>query len=191
MNFPRIAACSLLIFSVCSFLNAEEVNILEEGNFETTKNGMPSGFIWAGFAGDPTVTPNRFALVTEDSQVVRITVPPGTQKEIGVVRRVEPIPLPKDWTALRVSVKLRVRDYVQGSLGWNGVKVFVVFYDSNGAPFGSEVPAITVKEVVAEWTPYEEEVAIPPGAAAFVLTVGLHSSAGEVDIDDLVIVPIK
>ncbi len=154
-------------------------------------SGQPEGFVWAGFAGDPSITPNKFALVTEDSQFVRITVPPATEKEVALVKIKEPIPAPKEWVALNVSVKLRVRDYVPGSEGWHGVKVFVQFLDAAGESVGAEVPAITVKENVDEWTDFEKEVQIPSGTESFTMTVGFLGAAGEVDIDDLSVVPVK
>lgn len=191
MKIPLLFAPIILIATVCLPLCAADVNILEEGDFEATEKGMPAGFDYAGFAGDPSITPNRFALVTEESQFVRITVPSGTGKEVANIKLREPIPAPKDWVTLNISVKLRVRDYLQGAEGWHGVKVFVQFFDSEGAPIGSEVPAISIKENVEQWTKFEKEIEIPPGTESFTLSAGMLGSSGEVDIDDLLVVPVK
>jgi len=190
MKIPLI--CSLvLITTVCTPLCAEDVNILEEGDFETTENGMPAGFIWQGFAGDASVTPNRFALVTEDSQFVRMTVPPDTGKQVASVKVAEPIPASKEWVALHISLKLRLRDYVQGGEPWHGVKVFVEFLDAEGKLLGVMVPAISLKEDTADWTSFDKEVEIPAGTESFTLSAGIIGSSGEVDIDDLAIVPVQ
>ncbi len=156
-----------------------------------TKDGMPAGFNWGGFAGDSSVTPNRFALVTEDSQFVRISVPPDTGKELATVFLREGIPAPTDWVALKISVKLRLRDYVQGVEPWQGVKVFVQFLDAQQQPLGGEVSAISLKEDTADWSSFNTEVQIPPGTESFTLSAGIFGSSGEVDIDDLAIFPVK
>lgn len=191
MISPRTFIALSLSVSFSVQLFAQEVNLLDEGGFENTTQGMPAGFEWSGFAGDPSITPNRFSLTTEDSQFVRITVPSATGKEVANVKLKESIPAPKDWVALNVSVRLRVRDYLQGAEQWNGVKVFVQFFDANGTMIGSEVPAVSVKEEVSEWTDFEKEIAIPPGTETFGLTAGFVGSSGEVDIDDLSVVPVK
>lgn len=193
MNFPRIAfAFSVLSASVLASAIAEEVNILDEGDFESQQGGMPAGFDWTGYAGDSSVTPNRFELVTEDgSQFVRLTVPPGTGKESAAVQVKESIPLPSDWTGLKVSVKLRVKEYVQGEESWNGVKVMAMFYDSNGEEIGSDLPLVSIKEDIFDWTTLEKEIQIPPGAETFKINAGFMGSSGIGDFDDLTVVPIK
>lgn len=191
MIIPHPLVVLFVAVGFSTSLMAKDGNILEEGNFESVSGGQPGGFFWGGFAGDPSITPNRFSLVTEDSQFVRIKVPSATGKEVAVVKLKEAIPAPKDWTALNISVMLRVRDYLQGGEAWHGVKVFVQFLDAEGNTIGSEVPAISVKENVAEWTDYQKEVAIPSGTESFTLTVGFLGSSGEVDVDDLSVVPIK
>lgn len=193
MNLSRTLCVFFILFtSVLSPLFAEDVNVLEEGDFESQRGGIPAGFDWAGFAGDPSVTPNKFELITEgDSQFVRLTVPPATSKEVAAVQVKEPIPLPTDWTGLKVSAKLRVKDYVQGAEGWNGVKVMVMFFDSNGETIGSEVPVISLKEDAPDWVKLEKEIQIPPGAQSFKINAGFIGSAGIADIDDLSVVPVK
>jgi hypothetical protein len=191
MNLPRWLCCAACVVVFPQALPATEVNILDEGGFETAAQGMPAGFVWAGFAGDPSITPNRFSMVTEDSQFVRIMVPSATEKEVANIKLKDPIPAPREWTALAISVALRVRDYLQGMEPWHGVKVFVQFSDAEGNIIGSEVPAITVKENVDSWTNFQKEITIPPGTASFTLTAGFFGSSGEVDIDDLAVVPVK
>lgn len=193
MNPSRaLCALSIVVTSVLSPVFAEDVNILEEGDFESQRGGIPAGFDWTGFAGDPSVTPNKFELITEDgSQFVRLTVPPATSKEVAAVQVKDSIPLPADWTGLKVSAKLRVKDYVQGAEGWNGVKVMTMFFDSNGAKIGSDVPVISIKEDAPEWMRIEKEIQIPPGAQSFKINAGFLGSSGIADIDDLSVVPVK
>lgn len=190
---PLVLRVFLPLFTIAASarLCAEEVNILEEGSFEQMAQGMPAGFSWGGFAGDPSITPNRFSLVTEESQFVRINVPSATGKEVANVKLKEPIPAPKDWVALEISVRLRVSDYLQGGEAWNGVKVFVQFFDAEGDIIGAEVPAVSVKENLLEWTEFKKELAIPSGTETFGLSAGFLGSSGEVDIDDLSVVPVK
>ncbi len=185
------AVLLILTLSAIAQLRAEDVNILEEGSFEQMAQGTPAGFTWSGFAGAPSVTPNSFSVVTEDSQFVRINVPPATGKEVANVKLKEAIPAPKEWVALEIIVRLRVRDYFQGGEAWNGVKVFVQFFDADGNMIGAEVPAVSVKENLSEWTEFRKELTIPPGTETFGITAGFLGSSGEVDIDDLSVVPVK
>lgn len=191
MNLPRLLCLAACVAIFPRALPAAEVNILDEGGFETAAQGMPAGFIWAGFAGDPSITPNKFSLVTEDSQFVRITVPSATEKEVAYIKLKDSIPAPRDWTALDISVRLRVREYLQGVEPWHGVKVFVQFLDAQGNTIGSEVPAISVKENVDSWMTFQKEITIPSGTESFALTAGFVGSSGEVDIDDLSVIPVK
>lgn len=191
MNLTSLLCLAVCVASFPAALIAAEVNILDEGAFEASAQGMPAGFVWAGFAGDPSITPNRFSLVTEDSQFVRIKVPSGTEKEVAYIKLKEAIPAPRDWTALDIAVRLRVRDYLQGVEPWNGVKVFAQFLDAEGNMIGSEVSAISVKENVDSWTSFQKEITIPSGTESFTLTAGFVGSSGEVDIDDLSVVPVK
>ena len=175
-----------------SLLLAQEVNILDEGDFETTQQGMPAGFHWTGFAGDASVTPNTFEISSDsDGQFVKITVPPDTDKQIAWVELKEAIPVPAEWTALGVSAKLRVSDYVQGPENWHGVKVFLMFYNENGDAIGSDVPAISLKEDAAGWVAMDKEVIIPPGSAKFKIKAGIMGSSGVVEIDNLSVIPVK
>lgn len=175
-----------------SLLLAQEVNILDEGDFETTQQGMPAGFHWTGFAGDASVTPNTFEISSDtDGQFVKLTVPPGTDKQIAWVELKDPIPVPSEWTALTISGKFRVADYVQGTENWHGVKVFVMFFNENGDAIGSEVPAISLKENAAEWVVMDKEVIIPPGSAKMKLKAGIIGSSGVVEIDNLSVIPVK
>ena len=81
-----LAAIALAIL-LANGSSAAEINILEEGGFESSQGGQPTGFQYAGFAGDPSVTPNRFELATDPGtptgQYVRITVPNGTKYAIA------------------------------------------------------------------------------------------------------------
>lgn len=187
----RYFFCAVLI-SLTSWCSAQDVNILEEGNFETAKDKTPVGFKWSGFAGDPSVTPNKFELVTEEgNQFVRLTVPPATGKQVANVELKEPIPLPLDWTALNISVQMRMRDYVQGSEPWHGGKLFVKFTGEANEPIGNEVPVVSLKNNAESWTKLGKEITIPSGAKNFSISVGMLGSGGILDVDNLSVVPIK
>jgi len=188
------ALCALALLRVTDS-TAQDVNILEEGAFESSKGGEPTGFQWAGFAGDPSITPNRFELAsdpgTPTGQYARITVPNGTNKQIATLKLREPILLPPEWIGLGISVKLRIKDYQQGAEPWHGVKVFARFKNLNNEAVGGDAAVISVKESVAEWRDYANQVVVPTGATQAVIEVGLWGSAGVLEIDDLRVTPVR
>lgn len=187
----KLFLSTVATLTLTPLLLAQEVNVLDEGDFEITQQGMPSGFHWTGFAGDASVTPNTFELVSDtDGQFVKLTVPAETEKQIAWVELKETIPVPTEWTGLTISTKLRVGDYMQGSESWHGVKVFLTFYDEAGEVVGAEIPAVTLQEDAPEWITLEKEVLIPPGTASFSIKAGIIGSSGVVEIDDLSVVPV-
>lgn len=184
----------MMIAAVASLSIAadEGINVLEEGDFEMLKGGVPSGFIWSGFAGDASITPNKFEVVSgEDSQYVRLTVPPDTDKTMAWVETAEPIPLMPEWVDLQATVKMRISQYVQGNQVWHGVKVFFYFLNENGEKITEDLPVIKAGEDKPEWEELTGVIRVPLGAKAFGVKAGIIGSSGVVEIDDLRVGPVQ
>ncbi len=170
----------------------EGPNLLEEGDFEATKGGVPIGFIWSGFAGDASITPNTFEVVSgEESQYVRLTVPQGTDKTMAWVETAEPIPLMPEWVDLQAKVKMRISQYLQGDQGWHGVKVFFYFLDENGKKLTEDLAVIKAGEDKPDWEELTGMIRVPLGAKAVGVKAGIIGSSGVVEVDDLRVGPVQ
>jgi len=94
------------------------------------------------------------------------------------------------WKKVRVAAKIRTKGLQCGAEVWEDARVMVTFADGRGQKVGGygEVPCVKGDQDWAEMSAVRE---VPEGSAAIRLQVGLFSSTGTADFDDIKVEPVQ
>jgi hypothetical protein len=94
------------------------------------------------------------------------------------------------WKKVKISARMRAKGLSCGAEVWEDARVMVTFADNRGQKVGGygEVPCVKADQ---DWQEMSAVREIPEGATAIRLQVGLFSSTGTVDFDDIRVEPVR
>lgn len=96
------------------------------------------------------------------------------------------IALDPEWLYLRVTMRMRTKDVVQGTEGWHDARLAMSFADRKGQHV-DPWPNVFHAQGTTEWTRYERVFKVPPGAAALDLSPSMFGASGQAEFDDIVV----
>lgn len=176
MKITSIVICATLIAT------AGKGNLVVNGDFEGKAEpaNMPEGWS-AGNAQHINVVKEQAG--DNDNAFLRISLPESGTQVTG-----QKIELPEDAKSLTLSIKMRAADIVPGDQNWHTARFAYEFYNAAGEKVGGYPPALEIRQSSDEWKTITREVQVPAGAVRIQVLVGLWSSQGQVDFDEVSVV---
>ncbi len=192
MNYTvRLVSAGLLL--AASLLHAETPSslLVASGTFDAPPPSWKfaaGGWKKEGYFGS-AVPPNEVLQVSQDQNAF-LRIISGAGPEKGEVRAVldEEVLLNPQWQKLSVRYRARLTNFQPGSEKWHRARIEISYLDENDQDLKTylSVPI----EPSESWTPGERTVPIPAGAHSVKVKFGFWRSQGQLDLDDLELIPV-
>jgi len=191
-----VPVLALLLAHIASAQSAlVNKNIFPEGTFDVSSEGSKTPSGWT--LPDPHDKPYKagfIALVekgTSGSKELKITRPEPT----GATMVGTKFPLPPKIERLRISFRIlaKIIELGEDDPAGNGVGLYARFYDADN----KAIPGVSgwvgspSKTADTEWQEHEQTYPVPVNATVLELHIIFRSASGEVNLDDVQIVPLS
>ena len=153
----------------------EPANVFPQGNFETLEGGRAKGWTLQPGAELKTEGANHYLQFTSTTG--------GSAWALGTLK------LDPEWSALRVSARMKVAGLKLGSAGWHNARCILSFRTAGGKDAGFPEPPKLTSD--SDWVTQTVTVEIPENAASLHLQPGLWGCQGVMGLDDVVITPVE
>ncbi|NLB69221.1 MAG: glycoside hydrolase family 5 protein [Lentisphaerae bacterium] len=182
-KLSRFVFSSLLIavFTLGATVTAAPKNLVANGD---VKKSNESG----GAENWPTPKDGISYPVEDGNRFLRIT----STKPGGHFMIYHPVPIPAGTEALKMTFKVRWNDVERGGQSWFDARIMMEFKDDNHATVKGAPGAPNFHGTSESWQTRELMCLVPDGAKFLALMPSLfQAKKGQLDIDDIVITPIK
>ncbi len=111
---------------------------------------------------------------------------PGS-KELRNASPGQSLQLDPNWFRLKVAIRVRAHDVLQGAESWHNARLAMSFHDAAGTQVGGWPNVLYWTGSTAGWVTAERDYLIPEGAATLRITPALFQTGGAIDYDDFTV----